>query len=312
MFLHKSVLLKEAIDGLAIKSEGIYVDATFGRGGHSKAILEKMGKTGRLIAMDLDPEAIAITKLAPFHSDARFEITHSSFRELANVISNRGWLGQVNGVLLDLGVSSPQLDDPMRGFSFMKEGPLDMRMNITHGIDAATWINQAGAEEIANVLYKYGEERLSRRIAAAILRARENTRIETTLQLANIITRCVPKPKNKQEKLKHPATRSFQAIRIFINQELDALTECLSQILNVLAIGGRLCVISFHSLEDRIAKQFMQKEARGDDYPSALPIRADQLKPRLKIIGKSIVPSALEMADNPRARSARLRIAEKI
>ncbi len=314
MFLHKAVLLKEAIDGLAIKSKGIYVDATFGRGGHSKAILEQMGPTSRLIAMDLDPEAIAVTKSAPFDSDARFEITHSSFRELAKVISNRGWLGLVDGVLLDLGVSSPQLDDPARGFSFMKEGPLDMRMNTAHGIDAATWINQAEAEDIANVLYEYGEERLSRRIAANIVRARETTRIETTTQLANIIASCVPKlkPKNKQEKFRHPATRSFQAIRIFINQELEALTTCLSEILSVLSVGGRLCVISFHSLEDRIVKQFMQKEAKGDDYPPGLPIRADQLKPRLKLIGKSIEPSESEVLENPRSRSARLRIAEKL
>lgn len=308
MFLHKPVLLNEAIAGLAIKREGIYVDATFGRGGHSKAILEQLGPSGRLLAMDCDPTSVAIGKSAPFDSDARFEIAHISFHELALAISKRGWLELVDGILLDLGVSSPQLEDALRGFSFLKEGPLDMRMNPAHGIDAATWINQATAQDIATVLFQYGEERFSRKIAAAIVRARDIAKIKTTTQLANIISSAIP----KKEKHKHPATRSFQAIRIFINQELDALSACLSQVLSVLKIGGRLCVISFHSLEDRIVKQFMQREAKGDCYPSELPVRANQLLPRLKIIGKSIQPSALEIQDNPRSRSARLRIAEKI
>lgn len=305
---HISVLLRETIAELAIKEGGIYVDATFGRGGHSRAILEKLGPQGRLLAIDLDPEAIAVAKKAPFFSDARFEIVQASFAEMEAVVSERGWLGKVDGVLLDLGVSSPQLDDPARGFSFMRDGPLDMRMNPEQGVDAAAWINQADATTIADVLYQYGEERLSRRIARAIVAARQVTRIETTAQLAKIIEKANP----KREKNKHPATRSFQAIRIFINQELAALTSILPQVLEVLSVGGRMCVISFHSLEDRIVKQFIQREAVGDDYPPHFPILHRELKQRLRKIGKSIQASEAELALNPRARSARLRVAEKI
>lgn len=308
MFQHESVLLREAIASLAIKESGIYVDATFGRGGHSQAILERLGPQGRLLAIDLDPEAIAVAKKAPFLSDTRFEIEQASFSALEALVSKRGWLGKVDGVLLDLGVSSPQLDDPMRGFSFLRDGPLDMRMNPSQGVDAMTWINQAEANDIANVLYQYGEERFSRRIARAIVSARETTPIETTAQLAKIIEKANP----KKEKHKHPATRSFQAIRIFINQELAALTQCLPQVLEVLSVGGRMCVISFHSLEDRIVKQFIQREAVGDVYPPHFPIPHDQLKRRLHIVGKSIQASEAELQRNPRARSARLRVAEKL
>ncbi|OGT43539.1 MAG: 16S rRNA (cytosine(1402)-N(4))-methyltransferase [Gammaproteobacteria bacterium RIFCSPHIGHO2_12_FULL_40_19] len=305
---HTSVLLREAIAELAIKEGGIYVDATFGRGGHSRAILEKLGPQGRLLAIDLDPEAIAVAKKAPFLSDTRFEIEQASFSELEALISKRGWLGKVDGVLLDLGVSSPQLDDPMRGFSFLRDGPLDMRMDPSRGIDAMTWMNEADANDIANVLYQYGEERFSRRIARAIVYAREIARIETTTQLAKIIEKANP----KKEKHKHPATRSFQAIRIFINQELAALTQCLPQVLEVLSVGGRMCVISFHSLEDRIVKQFIRREAVGDVYPPHFPIPHNQLKQRLRIVGKSIQATEAEMHENPRARSARLRVAEKL
>ncbi len=309
---HVTVLLEEAIANLAIKESGIYVDATFGRGGHSQALLEKLGPNGRLIAIDLDPEAIAVAKKEPFISDTRFEIIQASFSQLEIEISKRGLLGKIDGVLLDLGVSSPQLDDPLRGFSFLREGPLDMRMNPEQGVDAMTWINQADATEIADVLYQYGEERLSRRIARAIVFAREEKRIETTTQLAKIVEKANP----KKEKNKHPATRTFQAIRIFINQELNALTDCLPQILNVLKVGGRLCVISFHSLEDRIVKQFIQRESSSDHYPAGIPMTAAQLqalqKTRLQKIGKSIEPSEEEIKMNPRARSARLRVAEKI
>ena len=308
MFQHESVLLREAIAELAIKEGGIYVDATFGRGGHSQAILERLGPNGRLLAIDLDPEAITVARKAPFLSDTRFEIEQTSFSNLEVAISKRDWRGKVDGVLLDLGVSSPQLDDPMRGFSFLRDGPLDMRMNPDQGIDAMTWINQAEANDIANVLYQYGEERFSRRIARAIVQARETIRIETTTQLAKIIEKANP----KKEKHKHPATRSFQAIRIFINQELAALTQCLPQVLEVLSVGGRMCVISFHSLEDRIVKQFIQREAVGDIYPPHFPIPHDQLKQRLRKIGKSIQASEAEMQQNPRARSARLRVAEKL
>jgi 16S rRNA (cytosine1402-N4)-methyltransferase len=305
---HKSVLLEEAIAGLAIKEGGIYVDATFGRGGHSRAILEKLGPHGRLLAIDLDPEAIAVARQAPFVSDERFEIEQASFSQFDALISKRGWLGQIDGVLLDLGVSSPQLDDPLRGFSFSKEGPLDMRMNPEQGVDAMTWINQADATDIANVLYEYGEERFSRRIARAIVAARAVLRIETTTQLAKIIEKACP----KKDKHKHPATRSFQAIRIFINRELESLTDCLPDIVKALKTGGRLCVISFHSLEDRIVKQFIHREAIGDDYPPHFPVPQSSLNQRLKKIGKSIEPSEVEIHDNPRARSARLRIAEKL
>lgn len=305
---HISVLLTEAINGLAIKKNGIYIDATFGRGGHSRAILEKLGPDGRLLAMDLDPEAIAIATSKPFLSDTRFEIEHASFAQMECFISKRGWRGKIDGVLLDLGVSSPQLDDPKRGFSFMREGPLDMRMNPAQGMDATTWINQADAETIANVLYQYGEERLSRRIAKAIVAAREITPIETTTQLARIIEKANP----KREKNKHPATRSFQAMRIFINEELIALETVLPQIVNVLSIGGRMCVISFHSLEDRIVKQFIQREAVGDVLPPHFPVVQSQLHLCLKKIGKSIDAGKEELEKNPRARSARLRIAEKI
>ncbi|OGT33331.1 MAG: 16S rRNA (cytosine(1402)-N(4))-methyltransferase [Gammaproteobacteria bacterium RIFCSPHIGHO2_02_FULL_39_13] len=309
---HESVLLGEAIAELAIKEEGIYIDATFGRGGHSQAILERLGPNGRLMAIDLDPEAISVAKSEPFFSDTRFEIEQSSFSHLEELISKRGWLGKVNGVLLDLGVSSPQLDDPQRGFSFLREGPLDMRMNTSEGLDAMTWINQADAQEIADVLYQYGEERFSRRIAGAIVRARETERITTTTQLAGIIEKASP----KKEKNKHPATRTFQAIRIFINRELTALQTCLPQIVNALSVGGRMCVISFHSLEDRIVKQFIQRESSRDLFPSQVPMTDMQLKQlqkaRLRKIGKSIEPSDAEIKRNPRARSARLRVAEKV
>lgn len=309
---HLSVLLAESIAGLAIREGGIYVDATFGRGGHSRAILEKLGPHGRLIAIDLDPEAIAVAKVAPFLSDSRFEIEHASFSSLEDVVSKRGWLGRVDGVLLDLGVSSPQLDDPLRGFSFLRDGPLDMRMDSTQGIDAATWINRADAKEIADVLYQYGEERLSRRIAGAIVRAREIERISTTGQLAKIIEKVNP----KREKNKNPATRSFQAIRIFINKELAALQAVLPQIVKVLSVGGRMSVISFHSLEDRIVKQFIQRESTGEDFPAHLPITEKQLqalrKTSLRKVGKAIEASEDELKLNPRARSARLRIAERV
>lgn len=308
MFSHQSVLLAEAIEGLAIKKDGIYIDATFGRGGHSQAILERLGSNGRLIAIDLDPQAIAVAKKDPFLSDPRFEIVQSSFAKVRSIVSERGWLGLVDGLLLDLGVSSPQLDDPMRGFSFLREGPLDMRMNPNEGISAMNWINTAEQSELADVIYQYGEERFSRRIAGAIIRARSQSPIETTTQLANLIASAVP----KKEKHKHPATRSFQAIRIYINQELKALTDCLSQVSDVLAIGGRLCVISFHSLEDRIVKQFIQKESQGDEFPPDLPIMHSVLQYKFKKVGKGMKPSDTEIQHNPRARSARLRIAEKI
>lgn len=306
--MHQSVLLAEAIAGLAIKESGSYIDATFGRGGHSRAILEKLGPLGRLVAIDLDPEAISFAQADPIFSDKRFEIEHASFSEMKMLISKRSWMGKVDGVLLDLGVSSPQLDDAARGFSFLRDGPLDMRMNPSQGIDAMTWINSASATEIADVLFHFGEERASRRIARAIVFARAQQPITTTLSLAHI----VEKSGIKREKNKHPATRTFQAIRIFINQELNALREVLSQTVEALALHGRICVITFHSLEDRIVKQFIQHEEKGDDLPPHFPVLPENFSPTIKKVEKAIVPSEAEIHANPRARSARLRIAEKV
>lgn len=304
---HQPVLLNEVVDGLAIKPEGIYVDGTFGRGGHSRVILQRLGPDGRLMALDKDPSALAVGKSGPFR-DPRFCIVHKSFAELQEVVQDRGWHGKINGVMLDLGVSSPQLDDPERGFSFIKDGPLDMRMNPQQSMDAATWINQAAEHDISRVLRDYGEERYARRIARAIVAAREIEPITRTKPLADIIAKASP----TRELKKHPATRSFQAIRIFINRELEELREVLQQCLDVLAVGGRLCVISFHSLEDRIVKRFIQRAVQGDDYPRDLPIFDKQLRRRLRKIGGLIRPSEKEIISNSRARSARLRIAEKL
>jgi len=304
---HQPVLLTEALQGLAIKPDGIYVDGTFGRGGHSKGILARLGPHGRLIALDKDPVAIETGKQAPF-MDPRFCILHDSFTGLYHAMQDRGYLNNVNGILLDLGVSSPQLNEPARGFSFIHDGPLDMRMNPQQGTSAATWINQASEEDIARVLYEYGEERFSRRIARAIVNARQQSRIESTLQLSDIIKKAHP----AWERRIHPATRSFQGIRIFINRELEDLQNVLDQTADVLASAGRLCVISFHSLEDRIVKQFIQQQASKDDYPPGLPIQHTEDRRRIRKVGGLIRPTEAEIALNPRARSARLRIAEKI
>lgn len=308
-FAHQSVMLPETLAGLAIVPDGIYVDATFGRGGHSRHILAALGEKGRLIAFDKDPEAIERAQQPPFNTE-RFAIEHASFATLRERMERRGLLGKVNGILLDCGVSSPQLDDPTRGFSFLREGPLDMRMDPTTGTDAATWLHHAKAEDIARVLWEYGEERRSRKFAAAIVMDREKQPFTTTKQLADLIERLVPA--KDREKHKHPATRSFQAIRIYINNELKDLEQCLEQSLDVLSVGGRICAMSFHSLEDRIVKQFIQRESQGGNYPPNLPIKDADIKRRLRKVGKLIRPTEQEMADNPRARSARLRIAEKI
>ncbi len=304
---HKAVLLQEAIDGLAIVADGIYVDGTFGRGGHSAAIMEKLEKQGRLIAIDKDSDAIAVAR-QQFLQEPRCQVVQASFAELANVARQHHCLGKVNGILLDLGVSSPQLDEAARGFSFNRDGPLDMRMDRGQRLDAQTWINQASTEDISDVLYRYGEERYSRRIARAIVSERDKQRIETTLQLSEVIKKAHP----AWERRIHPATRSFQAIRIFINHELEALEAVLEQALEVLAVGGRLCVISFHSLEDRLVKQFVKQPSAVAEHLPDLPIQAAEQTQRLRRVGKLITASAQELAINPRARSARLRIAEKI
>ena len=283
---------------MAIRPDGVYVDATFGRGGHTALMLERLGPEGRLLAIDKDPQAIEVAR-SRFAGEPRLRLHHGSFAELGEFVEGCGLMGQVDGVLMDLGVSSPQLDDASRGFSFMREGPLDMRMDSSRGESAAQWLARAKEGEIARVLKEYGEERFSKRIARAIVTAREESEIVTTAQLAALVAAAVP----VKEKDKHPATRSFQAIRIFVNGELDDLRACLDQVVDVLQRGGRLAVISFHSLEDRIVKRFMRDQARGDDFPPGLPVTADQLKPRLKIVGKAIRPGAAEVAANPRARS---------
>lgn len=292
--------------GLAIKPNGIYLDGTFGRGGHSRAILAQL-QAGRLIAMDKDPAAIAVAEQL-MASDERFSIEAGSFAGLKDVARRHSCLGKVDGILLDLGVSSPQLDEAERGFSFQQDGPLDMRMDPTSGRSAAAWLATASEQEIAGVLKEYGEERFAKRIAAAIVKARLEAPIDTTRRLAAIVAAANP----KWEQGKDPATRSFQAIRIFINQELDDLTSCLDDVLEILAPGGRLVVISFHSLEDRIIKRFIREQARGDQYPPDLPITHVQLQVRMKAIGKALRAGADEVRQNPRARSAVMRIAEKL
>jgi 16S rRNA (cytosine1402-N4)-methyltransferase len=304
---HLPVLLNETIAALSVKADGKYLDATFGRGGHSRAILAQLSDKGRLLGLDRDPEAIATgKKLAA--EDPRFSIEHCTFSTLSSAVHARLWQGNIDGILMDIGVSSPQLDDAERGFSFLKEGPLDMRMNPNAGISAAEWLATAEMDEIAQVLKTLGEERYSKRIARAIVETREETPITTTTQLAELVDKASP----SREKHKHPATRTFQAIRIFINNELDELTQALEQALDVLAVGGRLAVISFHSLEDRIVKRFFRDQARGDDLPAHFPVTADQLNQRVKIVGKAIKASEAELATNPRARSAVLRVAEKL
>lgn len=307
-FEHISVLLTESIDALAIKPDGIYIDGTFGRGGHSGEILKHLGENGRLQAIDQDPTAIAAAQ--KFASDTRFSIAHRRFSELRQVAEEQGLLGKVDGILLDIGVSSPQLDDAGRGFSFMKDGPLDMRMNPTVGQSAAQWLASAELDEIAQVIKTLGEEKFGRRIATKIVETRDETPITSTAQLAKLIDEAVP----VKDKHKHPATRTFQAIRIFINKELEEIETALYGALDVLKPGGRLAVISFHSLEDRIVKQFIKKQSKGEAIPRGLPIPDSEIKKNLtlKAEGKAIKPSAEEIARNSRARSSVLRVASRL
>jgi 16S rRNA (cytosine1402-N4)-methyltransferase len=300
-------MLPEAIAGLDIKPDGVYIDGTFGRGGHAAAILNRLSEHGRLLVLDKDPEAIAEAQKR-YGQDPRLIAVQTSFAEVYSVASQHGLIGKVNGLLLDLGVSSPQLDDPTRGFSFKSEGPLDMRMNPNAGKSAAQWLASATAQEISRVLKEYGEERYSGRIARAIVDTRDDEPILTTKSLASLIARVVP----SREKHKDPATRTFQALRIFINQELEDIQRCLKDVLEVLAPSGRLVVISFHSLEDRLVKRFIRDQARGEVLPSKLPITASMAKVFMKKIGKAQMPSDEEVRINPRARSAVLRVAEKI
>jgi 16S rRNA (cytosine1402-N4)-methyltransferase len=305
--VHQPVLLAEVLEGLRIRPDGIYVDGTFGRGGHAGAILGQLGPTGRLLALDRDPEAVQWAE-QHFGSDPRFEIEQGTFTMLSQVVTQRQLKGQVNGMLLDLGVSSPQLDDPRRGFSFSDEGSLDMRMDPAAGISAAQWLAEAGEQAITAVLLDFGEERYARRIARAVIRARNEAPLRTTRQLAELIAAAIP----RRERHRHPATRSFQAIRIFINHELDELQSVLEQVPDMLAWKGRLAVISFHSLEDRIVKRFIRREYRGEPSAPGLPLAAKAHTPRLRPVGKAIRAGNEELARNPRSRSAVLRIAERL
>ncbi|NWL79913.1 16S rRNA (cytosine(1402)-N(4))-methyltransferase [Pseudomonas taiwanensis] len=308
-FRHITVLLEEAVEGLALRADGCYLDGTFGRGGHSRLILERLGPGGRLLGFDKDPQAIA-TGQALAADDGRFVIVQRSFAELGDEVRTRALAGQVDGVLLDLGVSSPQLDDPERGFSFLNDGPLDMRMNPDRGQSAAQWIASASEDEIARVFKDYGEERFAKRMARAVVQRRAEKPFERTADLAAVLTVANP----AWEKGKNPATRAFQGIRIHVNNELGDLEQGLDAALEALAVGGRLVVISFHSLEDRIVKQFMRKHAKGeaDKLPRDLPIRLATFEPRLKLLGKPQYASDEELKANPRSRSAVMRVAEKL
>jgi 16S rRNA (cytosine1402-N4)-methyltransferase len=305
---HKSVLLQESIDGLNIKPDGIYLDATFGRGGHSSLILKSLSEKGRLIALDRDLAAVAAAQQLLI--DKRFSIHHTAFSDLTSVLQELGVHGQVDGILMDLGVSSPQLDDAERGFSFMREGPLDMRMDTSKGISAAEWLAKADEQDITQVIKEFGEEKFGKRIAHAIIETRQSTAITTTAQLAKIIDEAVP----VKDKFKHPATRSFQAIRIYINSELDEIRSGLKAALDSLNSGGRLVVISFHSLEDRLVKRFIREQSRGLQVPIGLPLTQAEIDvgKAMKAVSKAIKPSAFELQQNIRARSSVLRVAEKL
>ncbi len=304
---HVPVLLDETLTALNIRPKGLYIDGTFGRGGHARAILERLSSKGQILGLDKDPEAFMEGQSLAV-KDERFTIEQCSFATLSNVVQTRSWQGKVDGILLDIGVSSPQLDIAERGFSFRKDGPLDMRMNPDEGISAADWLAHASMDEITTVIKTFGEERFGKRIARAIVETREDSPLRTTKQLADLVDKASP----FREKNKHPATRTFQAIRIYINNELDDLSVALQQAIDVMAIGGRLTVISFHSLEDRIVKRFFRDQAKGDNLPAHFPITADQLNPSIKLIGKAIKAGEQELADNPRSRSAVLRVVEKV
>ena len=302
---HKTVLLNEAVEALRIRANATYVDATFGRGGHSRAILARLGSSGKLIAVDRDPEALAS---AATIADSRLVVFQTQFARIGQVAVEAGVAG-VDGVLLDLGVSSPQLNSAARGFSFRFDGPLDMRMDPGRGKTAAEWLAQASEQEIGEVIRRHGEERFAKQIARAIVAARSSGPVDRTRQLAQIVAKAVPTREPHQD----PATRTFQAIRIHINQELEELEKALPQCLEMLNAGGRLVVISFHSLEDRIVKHFMRTQAQPGALPVRLPVRAAELpKPRMRLVGKPVYPTNEEVAANPRARSAVMRVAERI
>jgi 16S rRNA (cytosine1402-N4)-methyltransferase len=304
---HVPVLLGPVLEGLDIKKDGVYVDGTFGRGGHSYAILQRLGDRGRLLAIDRDPQAIAAADEA-LTEDPRFELQKGELEQLGRHIDEKGLTGRVDGLLFDLGVSSPQLDEAERGFSFLRDGPLDMRMDPESGISARAWLEQVEERELRQVLQRYGEETQAGRIARAIVTARGEQPITTTAQLAAVVAAVVPAHTRKT----HPATKTFQAIRIFINRELEQLQGVLEDSVDMLATGGRLCVISFHSLEDRIVKRFMRDHSREPEQYRGMPNIPEEFRPKLRLVGKAVMATAEEIADNVRARSARLRIAERL
>lgn len=306
---HQSVLYRESLQALNIKADGIYIDCTFGRGGHSSGILQQLGPNGKLLAFDRDIDAINSCEAEQLRQDSRFYLHHGCFDELASVVRQFGYQGKIDGILMDLGVSSPQLDVAERGFSFMRDGPLDMRMDTTRGVSAAQYLAHVDEQDLVQVLFDYGDERFARRIARAIVEQRQTLPVQTTLQLAKLIDNAVP----FRDKHKHPATRSFQAIRIEVNQELEQIKAGLSQALDVLAPQGRLVVIAFHSLEDRIVKRFIRDESGRKFNPGKLPIKEQDIeRGQLKKMGQSIKAQPDELKQNPRARSAVMRVAEKI
>ncbi len=304
---HLPVLKRELLELLNVRPDGIYVDGTYGRGGHSKALLEQLGPQGRLLVIDRDPRALEAAHELAEH-DSRITVVKGSFGEIERIAVDRAILGKVDGIVLDLGVSSPQLDDAERGFSFLRDGPLDMRMDPESGLSAADWLNSATEADMARVMLRLGEERAARRIARAVINARAIQKIERTGQLADIIEAVLP----RRGKGKHPATKTFQAIRIYINNELGELQAFLDVVLKVLAPGGRLCVISFHSLEDRLVKRFLRDHSRVDPALASLPVVPEGAQPVMRLIGKAVHASAAETEINPRARSAVLRTGERL
>ena len=310
--MHTTVLLHEAVDALAVKPDGVYVDGTYGRGGHSRLILERLGGSGRLIALDKDPMAVTAGRVL---KDLRFSIVHNRFSQIPQVLRDLG-VEQVDGVLMDLGVSSPQLEQATRGFSFRLDGPLDMRMDTSQGQTAAEWLAYVSEAHLREIIKNYGEERFAKQIARAIVAARSQEPIVTTIRLSEIVASAVRACSHKRENKQNPATRTFQAIRIYLNQELEELSMTLPQCVEMLKPGGRLVAISFHSLEDRIVKRFIREAADPDKLPRGVPFRTQEVQrltcQRLRLIGKAIRPTEAEVAKNPRARSAVMRVAERV
>lgn len=310
--MHTTVLLHEAVDALAVKPDGVYVDGTYGRGGHSRLILDRLGCSGRLIAFDKDPVAITAGRVL---KDLRFTIVHNRFSQIPQVLRGLG-VEQVDGVLMDLGVSSPQLEQATRGFSFRLDGPLDMRMDTSQGQTAAEWLATVSEAHLREVIKNYGEERFAKQVARAIVAARSQEPIVTTIRLSEIVASAVRACSHQRENKQNPATRTFQAIRIHLNQELEELSMTLPQCVEMLKPGGRLVAISFHSLEDRIVKRFIREAANPDKLPRGVPLRAQEVQrltcQRLRLIGKAIRPTEAEVAKNPRARSAVMRVAERV